>query len=136
MQRNGYSYSEAVSILLNPNRNRVCTKHPVSIEDNCTFVVDLNSLEHPDDIKSDDCGHWIHKGRKSVKVAVWFQNDKVIRVVSTSSTKLNPPDENSKVFTLVRTYYCHDPHDDFKRTFYHIFGEFPVLITTLITTLK
>ena len=30
----------------------------------------------------------------------------------------------SKVFTLVRTYYSHNPHVDFKRIFYHYYGEF------------
>ena len=116
-----YSYGEAISILLKPVNSRCCSKQPVYIEESCTFVVNLNSLEHPEDIKSDDCGHWIHKGRKSTKAVVWLHNSKVIRVESTTNT--TPPDENSKVFTLVRTYYSHDPHTDFKRTFYHLFGK-------------
>ncbi len=116
---NGYSYGEAVSILLNPDKSRLRTTNP---ESNCSFVVNLKSLEHPDDIRSDDCGHWLHKGRKSAQVTVWFQNSKVIRVKSTTNS--TPPDENSKVFTLVRTYNSHDPHGDFKIIFFHNFGEF------------
>lgn len=117
----GYSYGEAVTILLNPKKNRICSKHPVRIANNHTFVVNLKSLDHPDDLKSDDCGHWIHKGRKSSKVAVWFCNDQVVCVKSTCS--VTPPDENSKLFTLVRSYFSHDPHGDFKRTFYFLYGK-------------
>jgi len=51
---NGCSYSDAVRILLNPNKDRVCTKLPIYIEQNCSFVVDLKSLQDPDDLKSDD----------------------------------------------------------------------------------
>lgn len=117
----GCTYSEAVTILLNPDENRICTNQPIHVDQNCTFVVDLNSLENPDDVKSDDCGHWIHNGRKSTRVAVSIKREKVVSVKCT--TKLKPPDENSKCFTLVRIYYYHDPHEDFKRTFYFLFCE-------------
>jgi len=119
---NGCSYSDAVRILLNPNKDRVCTKLPIYIEQNCSFVVDLKSLQDPDDLKSDDCGHWIHNGRKSTSVAVWLASGKVVCVKAT--TKSTALDENSKVFTLLRSYYSHDPHEDFKTTLYHLFGEF------------
>ena len=47
------------------------------VQQNCTFVVDFNALEDPDDIKSDDCGHLVHNGRKSTKVAVWLKGNRV-----------------------------------------------------------
>ena len=104
---------------------RICTQQPVYVQQNYTFVVDLNALEDPD-IKSDDCGHWVHNGRKSTKVAVWLKGNKVVSVKSTS--KMTAPDETSKVFTLSRTYHYHDPHGDFKRTFFYLFGKHPMLV--------
>lgn len=53
----GCTYNEAVHILLDPDKTRVCKKQPILVEQNYTFLVDLNSLDDPDDIKSDDCGH-------------------------------------------------------------------------------
>ena len=114
----GCIYSEAVKILLVGDQSLVCSQQPIL---NYMFLVNLMSLDDPDDIKSDDCGHWVHNGCKSTCVAVKSQNRKVINVKSLG--KLISPDENSSVYCLVRTYYAHDPHDDFKRILYHIFGE-------------
>jgi len=92
------------------------------------FLVNLSSLDDPEDIKSDDCGHWVHKARKSTDVAVKSQNGKVAEVKRIE--QLIPPDKNSVVYTFVRTYYAHDPYNYFKRIFYHIFGESIFLIIT------
>ena len=44
-----------LKIVVNPNikRKRVCYKRPINVSVS-TFAVDLNSLEHPDDIKKDE----------------------------------------------------------------------------------
>ena len=36
-----------------------------------TFVVDLNSLEHPDDIKKDEFRKWKYSGSHSVPYMAW-----------------------------------------------------------------
>jgi len=94
------------------------------VQDNSSFVVDLSQLAHVDDIKSDDCGHWIHNGKKTTAVAVWKQGSHVTKVVSVKTT--TPPDENCRLYTLVRVYYVHDPHRDFKKTYYYLFGKHSV----------
>lgn len=109
-----HSYSEAVKIML----HHPSSKHLVRVECNATFLVDLLKLDHADDIKADDCGHWIHNGRKNTKVVVWKNGSQIIRVVLTSKNRKSPPDENS----LVRVYYIHDPHSDYKRIFYYLYG--------------
>ena len=116
-----YSYSEAVNILLAAKHDKICTRHPTLVEDNLCFVVDLSKLAHVDDIKADDCGHWIHNGKKTTKVAVWKHGNVISKVVSTKAS--SPPDENSQLYTLVRVYYVNDPHGDFKRTHYYLFGK-------------
>ncbi|XP_065893381.1 uncharacterized protein [Dysidea avara] len=116
-----YSYSEAVNILLAAKHDKICTRHPTLVEDNLCFVVDLSKLAHVDDIKADDCGHWIHNGKKTTKVAVWKHGNVISKVVSTKAS--SPPDENSQLYTLVRVYYVNDPHGDFKRTHYYLFDD-------------
>lgn len=118
-----YSYTEAVKIILHSPLDKVCSKHPVRVECNATFLVDLSKLDHADDIKADDCGHWIHNGRKTTKVVVWKSNEVVTRVVSTAKDRKSPPDENSEIYSLIRVYYNHDPHSDFKRTYYYLYGK-------------
>ena len=93
-------------------------------------MISLKCLENPDDIKSDDSGHWIHNGRKTTYVAVWHKNGSISDIKSIP--KLIHPDENSQVYSLVRTYYVHDPHHDFKRIFYHLFGKSYLLSTCCV----
>ena len=119
-----YAYSEAVKIILECPEDKLCSKHPVLVEQNAAFVVNLGQLDHADDIKADDCGHWIHNGRKSTKITLWKRNGVVTTVLSTSKCRKSPPDENSELYTLVRVYYTHDPHSDFKRTYYYLYGEY------------
>lgn len=130
-RRTHYNYSEAIEILLSKHKDRVCVKHPIAVEENASFLVDLDKLDHVDDIKSDDCGHWKHNGRKTIKVAVWSTKSK-ISVVSTSKKAKSPPDENSRLYTLSRVYYVNDPHDDFKRTYYYLYGKYCHLLTYIL----
>ena len=39
----------------------VCKK-PVDVKDAAVFLVDTTKLRHPDDLKVDDMGSWVHKG--------------------------------------------------------------------------
>jgi hypothetical protein len=115
-----YTYHDAVKIILECNDDKVCSKHPIRVEENAAFVVDLGKLQHADDIKADDSGHWIHNGRKSTKVAVKKNHGRVTHIEAIKSTL---SDENSELYTLVRVYYVHDPHSDFKRIYYYLYGK-------------
>ena len=68
------------------------------VEENASFLIDISQLSHVDDIKADDCGHWIHNGRKTTKVAVWISKGAITKVVSTN--------KNSDIyaFSLGRAY--------------------------------
>ena len=47
-----YGSEEILRILLNPNidPNKICQTRPLNIEHSTAYVVDLDCLEHPDDI--------------------------------------------------------------------------------------
>ena len=98
LSRTHYNYSKAIEILLSECRERVCT---IVVEENVSFLVDIDKLAHVDDIKSNDCGHWI----RTMKVTVWSNKNKITKVVSTSKKATSPPDENSKLYMLSRVYY-------------------------------
>ena len=53
-----------MEILLNPNMNKSVVTHdrPLQVEKSSTFVVDLTSLKHPDDVKKDMYGRWDYSG--------------------------------------------------------------------------
>ena len=54
-----------LKLLLSPNIDCswICHTWQVSnIVGNATFVVDLTSLKHPDDVRKDFLGKWIHSG--------------------------------------------------------------------------
>ena len=110
----------------------MCSKHPVLFEQNANFVINLTKLDHPDDIKGDYCGHWIHNGTKNTKITVWKRNGAVTQVLSTSTSVKSPPDENSKRFTMARVYYTKDPHSGFKRTYYYFHGNQKLLSLSTI----
>ena len=59
-----YSAEGIVKILLNPNipAEHVCQKCPSLVTRSSTFVIDVTSLAHFDDVKKDDFGRWEHKG--------------------------------------------------------------------------
>ena len=59
-----YTSEEILKILPNPKiqPNRVCKTRPSSIDRSTTYVVDLNLLGHPDDMKEDEFGKWNYSG--------------------------------------------------------------------------
>ncbi len=62
-----------LDILLDPeiDTNRVCGERPMQITGSSTFVVDLDSLKHPDDVKKDEFGKWHYSGSHVVLYNAW-----------------------------------------------------------------
>ena len=59
-----YSAMRIIKILLSQSldEQRIAYKRPIEVQSSSTFVVDLTKLAHPDDIKKDSYGRWLHKG--------------------------------------------------------------------------
>lgn len=53
-----------MQILLDPeiNEEKIAKKRPLETQCDSTFVVDIRNLKHPDDIKKDMYGRWLHHG--------------------------------------------------------------------------
>ena len=48
----------AVRAILDTQKKSVCSKHPTQIDINCSFVLDTEKLQDPEEAKCDDCGAW------------------------------------------------------------------------------
>ena len=61
--RREYTVSELVSILLGKvDRERICKTQPLCVEQSCSFIVDLQCVCDPNDLRADDNGVWKHSG--------------------------------------------------------------------------
>ena len=86
-----YTGEQILKILLNLHiiKKKICHSKPCNVSQSSTFVVDLESLQHPDDIKKDDFGKWIYSGGShSVSYAAYQSNHKLDfeRVTGTPSS--------------------------------------------------
>ena len=59
-----YPAERIIKILLDPTikESRICHQQPANITKSSTYVVNLNSLKDPEDVKKDNFGVWNHNG--------------------------------------------------------------------------
>ena len=99
-----YTGEHILKILLNPCIDKkICYSKPCNVSQSSTFVVDLESLQHPDDIKKDDFGKWIYSGSHSVSYAAYQSNQSLDfeRLTGTPSSNAG------NIFQLRRINYNH-----------------------------
>lgn len=102
------------NIILNtsPCAALVCTQKPVGI------IVDTTKLRHQSDLRSDDMGSWIHKG-KPVHLYE-LERSSSGRVYNTKRCKDN---SISEVYKLTRIYYHHQGIPQFRKTIFYVHGK-------------
>lgn len=104
--KHGYNCEEIVHILLNPvfEKDLLCTTHPVSVEHNVSFVIDLNSLSNPNDVRADDLGSWKCTGSRCLTFMVEI-GPTDCRIVSVGGKQVQ----------IRRQYHVHGTDSDFHR---------------------
>ena len=101
----GLSAKEIYSIILEgPSNHRVCTKRPVRVQHNATFVIDLE-LVNIGDLTADDNGVYIDISCPVKSHKVKFEAGKVSSVVEWHGGTTDPP--NGDMFYLKRQYGTH-----------------------------
>ena len=83
-----YSVDDVVKLLLHPNIRSsgfVDTKVPTMISNSLSFLVNLDHLDAPEDILSDDMGVWKHNGTDKTYRNVTFKDSGVSKVTLCSS---------------------------------------------------
>lgn len=105
----GYSGEEIVKILLSPTfrNDLLCSAHPVSVQNNVSFVVDLSKLKDPNDVRADDLGTWKCTGSRLLRFTVKISNIDC-HIVSEMSS-------NAMVVNVRRQYHVHATDSDLHR---------------------
>ena len=98
----------------------------LNVENNCTFIVDSSKLECPEDIRSDDCGVWCNNG---VRVSIVSWNNDEAKVISRRYTK---DKKKRHEYSIIRTYFVHKSHSDFRKMKTKITGIRFLLVFILI----
>ena len=90
---------------------------PSSINQSATYVVDLDCLEHPDDIKKDDFGKWNYSGSH----VLHYQVEKTPGGELVLERVL-PGTQGSSIFQLRRIHCKHPSNPSFQRLLAFITG--------------
>ena len=83
---------KVVKVLLNASRKHnsyIASTNPVSVQNNVNFVVDLEALEQPEDLLSDDLGAWEQTKTRSKWYDVRFGAEEEVRQVTKVEDKLD-----------------------------------------------
>ena len=115
-----YSLDTLADVLLNDSvpHSRICSKQPVHVCRNVTFVVDLEKLEDPTDVRADENGVWIRKGSPVVYVSKYTKEGKA------KFFRWTKKPTHAHQFNITRTYYRHASSPDFTRMIVVAYGEY------------
>ena len=96
--------------------SRICHQRPMQIIGSCTFVVDLNSLKHPDDVKKDEFGKLCYSGSHVVFYTAWKSNLSKLQF-----ERVNAKDAENAI-ELRRIHCKHPSNPQFQRLLAFITG--------------
>lgn len=94
-------------------QRKICSKQPVRVCHNVSFVVDLHALDDPKDIRADENGVWQRNGSPVTYVSI--HGAKVFR-----RTKMG---NHSHHYKVSRIYYRHSSSPDFRRVIATVYGK-------------
>ena len=116
-----YAAENIVRILLNPkiDKQRVCKQRPLDIQRSSTFVVDLDSLQHPDDVKKDNFGVWTHSGSHDQKFESRINAAGILEV----GRSLSSSEGGWEQFSLRHLHSKHPTNSKFQRIISFITGD-------------
>ena len=96
-------------ILTNVSSSKLCSKQPVHVNKNVSFVVKLDMLDDPMDVRADENGVWKRNGSPIAYVSMHTNARK------TKFFRWHKMKEKSNHYKITRTYYRHKSSPDFKR---------------------
>ncbi len=116
----GYGLPDLVKILMNPkidDSSKVCKVQPLGVTKNCSFIVDIDSV-NIDDLKADDNGSWKNNGTRR---KYFVMNSKKKPEFSASA-----PISVHGYYCIIRRYYVHRTYSKFCRCSVEIRGNLSV----------
>ena len=116
-----FPVEEIAQLLFDPDPRKTCTKQPIGCKTSATFVVDVEKLDHCDDIRADDLGVWINKGVRSNYLYISFTTSGKVKKVTNLGTR-QPSVMRRSLYCLKRTYWKHDDDEEFSCRLFEIRG--------------
>ena len=100
-----------VRSILDSSDDIICSKHPIQVDTNCTFIVDSTKLSDPGDVKCDDCGAWRQTKTATTNLQIiFFENGSV------SSVQVQPSlTTKRRCYTLISRHYTCKSSPDLSR---------------------
>ena len=116
-----YSAYRIMSLLLDPkiNENKIAARRPLESSFSASYVVDVSKLAHPDDIKKDMYGKWIHSGSHDDVFKCTYRDDDSVYI---EKAALGASGDN--IFYLRRLHSVHPSNSEFRRLLVLLFGKF------------
>jgi hypothetical protein len=101
------------------DKRHVCSKVPIAVSHNVSFLVDTDKLADPMDILCDDMGSWKNNRVDSIPVAVSKGSTEITSVqrLATSSRK------TKSNYTLRRVYRVHRTDKTLKKIIASLYGQ-------------
>ena len=95
----------------------ICHEQPLHVNKNVSFVIDMNSLDDPNDLKADENGVWKRMGSPVAYISIYRKEgvDYIYR-----RSKLG---KTSSRYKVTRTYYKHLDSPDFHQVIVTIHGK-------------
>ena len=114
-----YSAYRIMQILLDQeiDQDRAAQKRPLEAPFSSTYVVNLRNLSHPDDIKKDMYGKWLHSGSHSDVFLCSYSPDGQAII-----EKAAPGASGDNVYSLRRLHSVHPSNNEFRRVLAFLFG--------------
>lgn len=100
-----FSSKEIVDVLL-CEKPIACSRVPLQVMENASFIIDLDKLVNPKDITSDDLGKWIHIGSPKSYVDRDCHGEFVVR---------RKPNFEAEFILSVQHFRHHDEHSLYKK---------------------
>ena len=124
-----YSADYILKILLDPDidKRKICTSKPTNVTRSATYVVNIQSLKHADDIKKDQFGIWNYSGShpQAHQVSCGDEGHISVEICGNGATGQN-------VVYLRRLHCTHPSNHDFKRLICFITGKLSSSLTCQI----
>ena len=107
-------------ILLDPklDKRKIAFKRPLTAPCSSSFVVDITKLAHPDDVKKDMYGKWLHSGSHTDVFCCTYCKDGV------NIEKVASGAKGSNIYYLRRLHSVHPSNNEFRRVLALLFGKF------------
>ena len=125
-----YTVEDLVLMLLDPcDKSRICTERPTDIRCIATFLINLDSLKHPDDVKHDNFGKWNQSGSHTVPFQAWYTEGGALQF---KRLQRHDTSSVSDVQYIRRLHYYHPSDARCKRMLAFITGKYFIEICCCI----